>query len=125
MAKKLYFMYGLDPVKVREAESKGYLVRDVSMYRDGDSIEQCDEAAGEVPEPYKQFVRQDEAVSDTSKDAEGNSTPNTVKELNEALLKMGVEIPPAAKKAELLALYQQHTQSQNAGDGEQNDQGAE
>lgn len=118
-------MYGLDPAKVQEVEGKGYLVRDVSMYRDGDSIEQCDEAAGEVPEPYKQFVRQEEAVSDTSKDAEGNSTPNTVKELNEALLKLGVEIPPAAKKAELLALYQQHTQSQNAGDGEQNDQGTE
>ena len=125
MAKKLYFMYGLDPVKVQEVESKGYLVRDVSMYRDGDSIEQCDEAAGEVPEPYKQFVRQDGVVSDTGMDTGGNSTPNTVKELNEALLKMGVEIPPTAKKTELLALYQQHTQSQNAGDGEQNDQGAE
>ena len=125
MAKKLYFMYGLDPVKVQEVESKGYLVRDVSMYRDGDSIEQCDEAAGEVPEPYKQFVRQDEVVSDTGMDTGENSTPNTVKELNEALLKMGVEIPPTAKKTELLALYQQHTQSQNAGDGEQNDQGTE
>ena len=79
MAKKLYFMYGLDPVKVREVESKGYLVRDVSMYRDGDSIEQCDEAAGEVPEPYKQFVRQEEAVSDISKMQRGTLRPIRLK----------------------------------------------
>ena len=120
-------MHGLDPEKVKEVESRGYLVRDASIYREGDSIEQCDEIVGKVPEPYKQFVK-DEAAIDTSALPVARDTPNapnTLKELQEALLKLGIEIPPAAKKADLLALYEQHIQQQNTDNDDHNDQGTE
>jgi hypothetical protein len=110
MAKKLYFLAKLTPDKVKEAEDQGYCVRDASMYRPGDSIENCDEAAGDVPEAYKQFVKQKDSGAADDKEEDGNGSPKTVKEYQEALVQMGVEFPPTARKAELEALYNQHKQ---------------
>lgn len=106
MEKILFFTTNLSESNVQKLIREGYTVRDPRAHRAGDTLEVCDKALGEVPDEYKIF-----AVEESYSGA----TPKTAKELKEALIKAGVDVPEEAKKAELEELYKQ------LGEGEKKD----
>lgn len=130
MAKKLWFLTELTPEKVQEVEERGYCVRDARMYFSGDSIENCDEAAGEVPEPYKKFMKKpsnslDRGAEKVAGGGGDDMSPKTIAELKAALIQMGVELPEKPKLAELKALYEQYKGANGSDNGDVSDQGTE
>lgn len=98
MEKIIYFTKDLSKFNVQKLIREGYTVRDPRAHRAGDTLEVCDKALGDVPDEYKIF-----AVEESYSGA----TPKTAKELKEALIKAGVDVPEEAKKAELEELYKQ------------------
>lgn len=99
MEKILFFTTDLSESNVQKLIREGYTVRDPRAHRAGDTLEVCDKALGDVPDEYKIF-----AVEESHSNG---ATPKTAKELKEALIKAGVDVPEGAKKAELEELYKQ------------------
>lgn len=50
--KKLYFTDDFSAENIAKLQEQGYTLRDLSSYKDGDFIEQCDEVAGDAPQAY-------------------------------------------------------------------------
>lgn len=98
MEKILYFTKDLSKSNVQKLIREGYTVRDPRAHRAGDTLEVCDKALGDVPDDYKIFA---------AEESHSGATPKTAKELKEALIKAGVDVPEGAKKAELEELYKQ------------------
>lgn len=127
---RLYFTRDLSANNVLNLKLQGFKVRDASAWRPDDAIENCDEAAGEVPEPYKKFMQTHGNSPDcgAEKGAGGGGddmSPKTIAELKAALIQMGVELPEKPKLAELKALYEQYKGANGSDNGDVSDQGTE
>lgn len=111
-AKKLYFTNDLSLENVTKLKQQGYVIRDPAAWHADDPIEYCDEAAGDVPLPYKKFIVQNsidtDAMSEVNNSIDTDVLPKTNKDLQEALIRKGVEIPKGANKSTLVELYKEY-----------------
>lgn len=75
---RLYFTNDFSPENVKKLQGQGWTLRRASAYRPGDSLEECSEVSGDVPQAYL----------DTEKKANGKLT-----------VQLDVETSPALQKA--------------------------
>ncbi|WP_298146288.1 hypothetical protein [uncultured Acinetobacter sp.] len=75
---RLYFTNDFSPENVKKLQGQGWTLRRASAYRPGDSLEECSEVSGDVPQAYL----------DAKKKANGKLT-----------VQLDVETSPALQKA--------------------------
>lgn len=75
---RLYFTNDFSPENVKKLQGQGWTLRRASAYRPGDSLEECSEVSGDVPQAYL----------DAEKKANGKLT-----------VQLDVETSPALQKA--------------------------